>query len=98
MVAGQAERQDRSTVREDLAMKNRSIDLHNHLISQLERLGDEDLDEDTLAMEVSRSKAIAGVAREIIAHGRLALDYEVARSEHEFERVVPMLESDDGGT
>lgn len=77
-------------------MKNKSIDLHNHLILQLERLGEEGIDEDKLALEVCRSKAIAGVAKEIIAHGRLALDHEMARHDNAIGRSVAMLESGDG--
>ena len=54
-------------------MKNKLVDLNNHLFAQLERLGDESLTGDALAAEVNRSLAITGVAREIISNGNLVL-------------------------
>lgn len=53
---------------------NKLTDLNNHLFAQLERLGDEDLDEDSLLLEVKRSKAIGGLARNVIGNARLMLD------------------------
>lgn len=55
-------------------MKNKLEDLNNHLFAQLERLGDEELNPEALAQEISRSKAITNVAKEIIDNGRLVLD------------------------
>lgn len=46
-------------------MKNTLSDLNNHLFAQLERLGEEDLDEDEIKKEVQRSKAITDVAKVI---------------------------------
>lgn len=43
-------------------MKNTLSDLNNHLFAQLERLGEEDLDEEEIKKEVQRSKAITDVA------------------------------------
>ena len=54
-------------------MKNTLTDLNNHLFAQLERLGDEDLDEEQVKKEVQRSKAITDVAKVIVDNGRLAL-------------------------
>ncbi|MEC4728937.1 hypothetical protein HWQ46_25825 [Shewanella sp. D64] len=59
-------------------MKNKQIDLNNHLFAQLERLGCEDLSNEQVRMEVIRSKAMAGLAREVVNNGRLALDVKVA--------------------
>ena len=53
-------------------MKNTLSDLNNHLFAQLERLGEEDLDEE-IKKEVQRSKAITDVAKVIVDNGRLAL-------------------------
>ncbi len=39
-------------------MKNKQIDLSNHLFAQLELLSDESLTADQLAMEIDRGKAI----------------------------------------
>lgn len=44
-------------------MKNTLSDLNNHLFAQLERLGEEDLDEEEIKKEVQRSKAITDVAK-----------------------------------
>lgn len=53
---------------------NKLTDLNNHLFAQLERLGDEDLKEDELLLEVKRSKAIDGIARNVINNARLVFD------------------------
>ena len=37
-------------------MKNTLSDLNNHLFAQLERLGEEDLDEEEIKKEVQRAK------------------------------------------
>lgn len=39
-------------------MKNTLSDLNNHLFAQLERLGEEDLDEEEIKKEVQRIKRI----------------------------------------
>lgn len=59
-------------------MKNKLIDLNNHLFSQLERLGDEQLSGDRLQEEINRSKAITSVSSQIISNARLALDAQIA--------------------
>ena len=57
-------------------MKNKLTDLNNHLFAQLERLGDEALSDEALRKEVTRSKALTGVASQIVDNARLALDAE----------------------
>ena len=47
-------------------MKNKFIDLNNHLFAQLERLSNEELKGEGLTTEISRSKAISSVANNII--------------------------------
>lgn len=59
-------------------MKNKQIDLNNHLFLQLERLNSEDLSPEQLTQEISRSKAVTGLAREIISNGELALEVKKA--------------------
>jgi len=58
-------------------MKNKLIDLNNHLFAQIERLNDEDKKGDDLKQEIERSKAMANVAKNIIDNGKLALAAQV---------------------
>ncbi|UJS26234.1 hypothetical protein [Thiothrix winogradskyi] len=77
-------------------MKNKLVDLNNHLFAQLERLGDEDLKGDALASEIERSRAITGVAKQLVQIGQLALDAEKFKQEHSATPVTnlpEMLES-----
>lgn len=62
-------------------MKNKLIDLNDHLFAQLERLANEDLSGDALSTEIARSKALTYVAQHIVANARLALDAQVAINE-----------------
>lgn len=62
-------------------MKNKLIDLNNHLFAQLERLSDESVDEEKLQEEIHRAKAVAGIANQIINNARLVLDAEKALSD-----------------
>ncbi len=55
-------------------MQNKLMDLNNHLFSQLERLNDEGLTEETMSKELQRSKAITEIAKPIIANAQLILD------------------------
>ena len=55
-------------------MKNKLQDLTNHLFAALERIQDEHLDAEGIKREITRATAITGLAREIIATGRLAVD------------------------
>ena len=59
-------------------MKNKLIDLNNHLFAQIERLGDEDIKDEKLKDEIERSKAVGNIASKIIDNARLALDGQKA--------------------
>ena len=72
-------------------MKNRLIDLNNHMFAQLERLSDEDISEEKLISEISRSKAITVLAGQIIGNARLALDGTIAIQENLLKKPPQML-------
>ncbi len=72
-------------------MKNKLIDLNNHLFAQLERLSDEDLKEEQLAIELNRSKAIANIADRIVNNARLSLDAQKAINDGMIKRAPEML-------
>lgn len=63
-------------------MKNKIADLNNHLFAALERLNDEDISAEQLTQEIDRSRAICGVAMQIIEVGELAIEAEKSRSLH----------------
>lgn len=54
-------------------MKNTLGDLNNHLFTQLERLGDEDIKGEELKEEINRAMAVSDIAAKIIANGSLVL-------------------------
>lgn len=55
-------------------MKNTLADLNNYLFETLERLLDDDLTEEQMQREITRSKAVTAVAETVIHNGQLALD------------------------
>lgn len=78
-------------------MKNGIVDLNNHLFVALERLNEEGLDEDKVAVEIERSKAIAAVATQIINTGNLALKAAEMRSEGIVNnKNLPLIGKDNG--
>lgn len=54
-------------------MKNKLVDLNNHLFEELERLNDVSLTGEALQEERERAKTIASIAQTIINNGELAL-------------------------
>ena len=62
-------------------MKNKLIDLNNHLFVQLERLSDEELKGEDLLAEIQRSQAVTSVAKQIINNGSLVLHAHKAVSD-----------------
>lgn len=53
-------------------MKNTLKDLNDHLFEQMERLNDEDLNEEQLKKELERAKGMTNLAAQIIQNGQLA--------------------------
>ncbi|MBL1434706.1 MAG: hypothetical protein COB08_000695 [Rhodobacteraceae bacterium] len=71
-------------------MKNKMEYLTNHLFAQLERLGDEELTPEQVAIECDRSKAIVSVAGQLAANGDLQLKAAKLYAEHG-DKLLPML-------
>lgn len=62
-------------------MKNTLIDLNNHLFEQLERLNDDELDDEQLEKEIRRAEAMTKVSSKIIANAALGLNAEKLKVE-----------------
>lgn len=57
-------------------------DLNQHLFDALDRLSGENVTRDKLEFEAVRAQQITGVAKEIIASGRLSLDAHKFRADY----------------
>lgn len=78
-------------------LNNKLSDLNNYLFEQIERLQDDDQTDEQLEKEIQRSKAVSGIAAQIVNNAKLALD---AQKYYDgmggTERVVnPLLEVND---
>jgi hypothetical protein len=70
-------------------MKNKPIDLHNHLFEQLERLTDDELD---LDKEAKRAQMMCHVAMTIMKGNELAIQAAKLAAEHpELSKKMPLL-------
>lgn len=78
-------------------MKNNLLDLNNHLFAQLERLGDESLKGEELLIEIERSKAITGVAREVVGNAKVALEAQKALGDGLVKVVPEMMRIENNG-
>ena len=74
-------------------MKNRLIDLNNHLFAQLERLSEEDLTPERIEQEVARTDAIVDVSEQIIRNADLQLKAVALVANHgeRYRDSLPMI-------
>lgn len=81
-------------------MKNSMTDLHNHLMAQMERLGEENLTPEQIKAEVDRSKAMIGIAGAMIDNARIVLDAQKLLVEYPDadSSAMPMLIGRNGGS
>ncbi|PZR37212.1 hypothetical protein [Caulobacter segnis] len=63
-------------------MKNKLVDLNNHLFAQLERLSEEEMDATRIDLEIRRTEAIVDVSEQIIRTAGLQLRAAELVAEH----------------
>lgn len=75
-------------------MKNKLVDLNNHLFAQLERLGEESLTAEQLEQEVKRTDAMVAVSTQILRNADLSVQAAKLVAEYggNYEKVLPMIE------
>ena len=76
-------------------MKNKLNDLNDHLFAQLERLSDENLDQEGLDKEVKRTDSIISVSEQIISNAQLAINAAELVAKHgcgNWENMLPNME------
>lgn len=75
-------------------MKNKLVDLNNHLFAQLERLGEEDMSAEKLEQEVKRTEAMVAVSTQILRNADLSVQAAKLVAEYggNYEKVLPMIE------
>lgn len=71
--------------------KHNLVDLNKHLFTQLERLGAKDLGGDELKEEISRSRAVTGVAKQIISNAIVCVSGMKAFNEGLIKKAPRML-------
>jgi len=72
-------------------MKNKLVDLNDHLFAQMERLADEETTGEKLTEEIMRAKAVTGVANQIIGNARLVLEAQIAINDGLIKKPPKML-------
>lgn len=77
-------------------MKNKLIDLNDHLFAQLERLGDENLKTADIDRELKRTEAIVSVSEQIIDNANISLKAAQLIAEHGGKNFTSLLPAIDG--
>lgn len=73
-------------------MRNKSIDLNNHLFEALERLNDNTLVKENLEEEIKRAEMITKLSTQIISNAALTLKSEQLKAEYALENSIKYLE------
>lgn len=55
-------------------MKNKLVDLNNHLFEMIERLNDDELNNDELEKEIKRANAMSSISKQIIDNAKVELE------------------------
>lgn len=71
-------------------MKNKLSDLNDHLFAQLERLSNEGMSAEDVAIEVRRADAIVSIATQVVSNADLQLKAARLYAEHG-AGILPML-------
>lgn len=76
-------------------MKNKLMDLNNHLFEQLERLNDDDLTDEGLAKEAQRTDSMVKIADQIIGTAHVAIQAAklVNEAGGNYQQMLPMITS-----
>jgi hypothetical protein len=77
-------------------MKNKIINLNDHLFETLERLNDEDLKGEELTAEINRAKAVSDIATTIISNADLMLKAQKQYKEYGITPPSTILQIGDG--
>lgn len=81
----------------NMGTRNTLGDLTNHLFAQLERLDDEELTPEELEREISRSKAVTGVAEQVISTANTMLRaIQIKDGAMDGKMKIPRMLSDGG--
>lgn len=81
-------------------MKNTLTDLNNYLFEQLERLNDDEMDEEQLEHELKKADAVVKISDAIIHNGELSFKVMKHMDEYGYDRknrAVPAMLTQRGG-
>lgn len=78
-------------------MKNKLLDLNNHLFEQLERLNDDELSDEGLAREAQRTDSMVKIADQIIGTAHVAIQAAklVNEAGGNYHQMLPMIGGSD---
>lgn len=79
-------------------MKNKLIDLNNHLFAQIERLSEEGLTAEAIELEAKRADAIVAVSEQILRGADLNLKAVIIVANHgdRFRDMLPSIGKSEG--